>query len=806
MDLVLGVDAGATKTLAAVADLTGRIRGRGRAGCGNFQVNGPGAPREVKRAIRRALVAAGADPPRVVAAYYGMAGADRPSDFSYIHSFLEPINPAPRWETENDATVALLAATRRRLGVVVVCGTGFNCLAFTPEGTRLQVGGLGYIFGDFAGAGQIGAEVIRAATRAYDGRGPATVLLDLVREQFGVEDPSDLAAMMYPDAPRPLHPAELAPLAFQAAAQGDAVALELLQRSAEEMGLAARVAIARAGLDALPRIPVVLAGALLQGDPGRLLAPLVTAGVTGAYPQAEVTVLDTEPVLGAVVGALELAGVTVDDEVVATLRASWQTAEAALPPDEAPRGPLPEGSAAVLPGPVAERREAVLPGPRPDRGLKVTVVGGGSTYTPELVSGLVEARDAFPLRELVLMDIDPARLEAVGGLAGRMLEDAGLGKALCLSGDLDEALRGADYVVVQIRVGGLPARLLDERIPLELGCIGQETVGAGGISCALRTVPVVLDIARRMERLCPEAWLINFTNPSGLITEALYRHADVRAVGLCNVPITMRKALAAALLETGAAGTGDRGPGIDYVGLNHLGWFVGVRDEQGRELLPLILSGHLSQVAERVEVDADLIAAWGAIPNPYLRYYCHPDRVLARMKAAGRARAEEVIELEARLLEMYRNPGLRRRPPKLDGRGGAYYSLAAVELMLSLAGIRPGEHVVSVPHQGKIPELPGDTVAELTCRVDRDEITPAPAGTLTPAASGGTLPPGTAGLVRTVKDCELLAIEAAVRGSRPLAYLALASHPLVPSAGVARQLLERLVEAHAAYLPPGLRA
>ncbi|MEW5935220.1 MAG: 6-phospho-beta-glucosidase, partial [Bacillota bacterium] len=519
------------------------------------------------------------------------------------------------------------------------------------------------------------------------------------------------------------------------------------------------------------------AGALLQGDPGRLLAPLVTAGVTGAYPQAEVTVLDTEPVLGAVMGALELAGVTVDDEVAATLRTSWQTAEA-----------------------------AALPGPRPDRGLKVTVVGGGSTYTPELVSGLVDARDAFPLRELVLMDIDPARLEAVGGLAGRMLEDAGLGKALRLSGDLDEALRGADYVVVQIRVGGLPARVLDERIPLELGCIGQETVGAGGISCALRTVPVVLDIARRMERLCPEAWLINFTNPSGLVTEALYRHADVRAVGLCNVPITMRKALAAALLGTGAAGTGDGGPGVDYVGLNHLGWFVGVRDEQGRELLPLILSGHLSQVAERVEVDADLIAAWGAIPNPYLRYYCHPDRALARMKAAGRTRAEEVTELEARLLEMYRNPGLRRRPRELDGRGGAYYSLAAVELMLSLAGIRPGEHVVSVPHRGKIPELPGDTVAELTCRVDRDEITPAPAGTLTPAASGGTLPPGTAGLVRTVKECELLAIEAAVRGSRPLAYLALASHPLVPSAGVARELLERLLEAHAGYLPPGLRA
>lgn len=206
-------------------------------------------------------------PSRVVAAYYGMAGADRPTDFAYIHSFLAPINPAPRWEVENDATVALLAATRRRLGVVAVCGTGFNCLAFTPEGTRVQAGGLGYIFGDFAGAGQIGAEVIRAATRAHDGRGPATVLLTLLREQLRVEDPSDLAAMMYPGAARPLHPAQLAPLAFQAAAQGDAVALQLLERSGEEMGLAARVTIARAGLDALPRIPVVLAGALLQGDP-----------------------------------------------------------------------------------------------------------------------------------------------------------------------------------------------------------------------------------------------------------------------------------------------------------------------------------------------------------------------------------------------------------------------------------------------------------------------------------------------------------------------------------------------------------
>ncbi|MDI6895215.1 MAG: BadF/BadG/BcrA/BcrD ATPase family protein [Bacillota bacterium] len=796
MRLVLGVDAGATKTLAAAADPAGRIRGWGRAGCGNFQVNGTGAAREVSRAVRRALAMAGAEPSHVAAAYYGMAGADRPTDFAHIHSFLEPINPASRWEVENDATIALIAATGRRVGVVVVCGTGFNCLAFHRDGTRLQVGGLGYVFGDFAGAAQVGAEVIRAATRAHDGRGPATALLDLLRQQLSVQDPSDLAAMMYEGAARPVHPGELAPLAFRAAAAGDAVATDILHRSAREMALAARVAIKRAGLDALPRIPVVLAGALLQGDPGRFLAPVIAADIDEAHPAAEVTVLDTDPVLGAVMAALQLAGSDVNEEVARTVRSSW----------EAMRRDRPM-AAETEPGPAGERGAGAEAGAGPagERGLKVAVVGGASTYTPELIAGLVDARDYLPMRELVLMDPDSPRLEAVGGLARRMLEDAGRGDALRLSGELDEALRGADFVIVQVRVGGMAARRLDERIPLELGCIGQETVGAGGISSALRTVPVILDISRRMERLCPGAWLINFTNPSGLVTEALYRHADVRAVGLCNVPTTMKTALAAALATTVGGRQDERfrtgGGGkaqiqLDYRGLNHLGWFMGVRDAEGRELLPVILTGHLEQVAERVNVDTDLIAAWGAIPNPYLRYYCHPDRVLAEMKASGHTRADEVIDLERRLLEIYRNPAVRRRPPELDGRGGAFYSVAAVELMLALAGIRPGEHVVSVPHEGRLADLPRDTVAELTCQVERDEITP---------AAAGPLPPGTAGLVRTVKECELLAIEAAVKGSRSLAYLALASHPLVPSAEVARQLLDHLLAAHRPYLPSGLQ-
>ncbi|MEW6547782.1 MAG: BadF/BadG/BcrA/BcrD ATPase family protein [Bacillota bacterium] len=809
MRLVLGVDAGATKTLAVVADLAGQVRGWGRAGCGNFQVTGTRAPREISRAIRRALAMAGAGPSHVVAAYYGIAGADRPADFAYIHSFLEPINPAPRWEVENDATIALVAATRRRLGVVVACGTGFNCLAFHPGGTRLQVGGLGYIFGDFAGAGQIGAEVIRAATRAYDGRGPATALLDLLRQQIDLDDPSDLAPMMYGAATRSLHPGELAPLAFRAAAAGDPVAHEILHRTAEEMALATKVAIERARLHTLPSVPVVLAGALLQGEPGRLLVPIMTGMITSACPQAEIHVLQTEPALGAVIAALELAGVQVDDSLSRTLQSTWASrTRSRAGANGTADGPQP------LPGTNGSAEARTLDGPRAERGLKVAVVGGGSTYTPELVSGLVEARDAFPLRELALMDPDYARLEAVGGLAGRMLEDAGLGNALRLVSTLEEALSGADFVIVQVRVGGMTARMLDERLPLELGCIGQETVGAGGISCALRTVPVILNIARQVERLCPAAWLINFTNPSGLITEALYRHADVRAVGLCNVPITMTKALAG---TAGVDATGQQAPPegrdgeslqvdqpgvdagrlhVDYRGLNHLGWFVGVRDGHGRDLMPIILSRYLEQVAEHTRVDSDLITAWRAIPNPYLRYYCHPDRVLAEMKASARTRAEEVIDLERHLLEIYRNPAVRQRPPELDRRGGAFYALAAVELMLSLAGIRPGEHVVSVPHEGRMSDLPPDAVAELTCHVDRDQITP--------AVEGG-LPPGTAGLVRTVKECELLAIEAAVKGSRPLAYLALASHPLVPSAQVARQLLDRLLAAHAAYLPPGLQ-
>jgi 6-phospho-beta-glucosidase len=412
--------------------------------------------------------------------------------------------------------------------------------------------------------------------------------------------------------------------------------------------------------------------------------------------------------------------------------------------------------------------------------MKVAVVGGGSTYTPELVSGLARERDRIEIDELVLQDIDPERREVVGGLAGRMLERAGYEGRLEITDELERAVDGADFVLVQIRVGGQGARLRDETIPLACGCIGQETTGAGGFAKALRTVPVVLGIADEVRRRAASgAWIIDFTNPVGIVTRAL-RDAGHRAIGLCNVAIGFQRSFAARL------GVEAERVVVDQVGLNHLTWVRAVRLD-GEDILPRLLAEHGDEIAAEVELPRRLIDELGVIPSYYLHYFYAHDEVLAE-QLAGVPRAETVMEIERGLLDLYRDPSLNEKPALLEQRGGAFYSEAAIGLAASLATGDEAVHVVDVRNEGTLGGLADDDVVELPARVGREGAV---------ALEQVPLAPELLGLVQHVAAYERLTAEAAATGDLGLAKKALLTHPLIGQAALAEQLLESLLEAGA---------
>jgi 6-phospho-beta-glucosidase len=416
--------------------------------------------------------------------------------------------------------------------------------------------------------------------------------------------------------------------------------------------------------------------------------------------------------------------------------------------------------------------------------VKVAVVGAGSTYTPELVEGFVRRAERLPVAELALLDIDAERLEIVGGLAGRMLDRAGYGGRLVLTGDREEAIEGADFVVVQLRVGGQAARLLDETIPPRFGCIGQETTGPGGFAKALRTVPVVLELAElTATRGAPGAWFVDFTNPTGLVTQALLDEGH-RALGLCNVAINLQRRFATRF---------DVEPSrveLEHVGLNHLSWERAVRVD-GVDRLPELLETDLDDLTAEVDMPRDLIALLRAIPSYYLRYYYFTNDILEEQRT-GRTRAEEVMEIEAGLLEMYRDPNLAEKPELLERRGGAYYSEAAAQLISSLYAGTDDVQVVNVRNDGAIGNLADDDVVEIPARIDRDGAHPLPQAPLAPEMLG---------LVQAAKAYERLAIAAATTGDRGLALKALMANPLVPDYPTAVSLLDALLDANRANLP-----
>ena len=404
--------------------------------------------------------------------------------------------------------------------------------------------------------------------------------------------------------------------------------------------------------------------------------------------------------------------------------------------------------------------------------MKLAVVGAGSTYTPELVSGL----SRVDVDELWLHDIDHERLEVVGGLAARMLDRAGYRGVLEQTGDLDAAVEGADFVLIQIRVGGQEARLRDETVPLACGCIGQETTGAGGFAKAMRTVPVVLEIAERVRTLAaPDAWIVDFTNPVGIVTRALLDDG-YRAVGLCNVAIGFQRSFARRL------GVEPERVVVDQVGLNHLTWVRAARLD-GRDVLPELLAEHGDELADELELPPALLDELGAVPSYYLRYFYAHDEVLAE-QLDGRPRAARVAEIEAELLDLYRDPGLNEKPALLEQRGGAFYSEAAVGLVSSLLNGDGAVHEVDVRNGGTLAGLADDDVVEVPARVGRDGIEPLEQAPLAPELLG---------LVQHVAAYERLTAQAAVTGDLELARKALLTHPLIGQYDVTNQLLERLL-------------
>ncbi len=409
--------------------------------------------------------------------------------------------------------------------------------------------------------------------------------------------------------------------------------------------------------------------------------------------------------------------------------------------------------------------------------MKIAVVGGGSTYTPELVDGLGRLHDVLPVEELVLVDPAADRLELVGGLGRRILARLDHPARLTTTSDLEPALDGVDAVLIQLRVGGQAARLEDETWPLECGCVGQETTGAGGLAKALRTVPVVLDIADRVRTAAPDAWIIDFTNPVGIVTRALLQEGH-RAVGLCNVAIGFQRRFAAWL---------DVAPDrvqLDHVGLNHLTWERAVTVD-GVDRLPELLAAHGPEIAESLELPVDLLHTLGVVPSYYLRYFYAHDEVVAEQRTSG-SRAARVAEIEQELLTVYADPALDEKPALLAERGGAFYSEAAVQLAASLLGRpeTPTTQVVNLRNDGTLPFLPDDAVIEVPATVDRSGVRPV---TLAPLA------PLYAGLVAAVTSYEHLALDAALRGGYDRVFQALLAHPLVGQVDVAHGLTDRLI-------------
>lgn len=433
------------------------------------------------------------------------------------------------------------------------------------------------------------------------------------------------------------------------------------------------------------------------------------------------------------------------------------------------------------------------------KGLKVVTIGGGSSYTPELVEGFIKRHHELPVKELWLVDIEAGKekLEIVGNLAKRMVKKAGIDMTVHLTLDRREALKEADFVTTQLRVGLLEARIKDETIPLQHGLIGQETNGAGGLFKALRTVPVIFDIIKDIQELCPKAWLFNFTNPTGIITEAVFKYTDFkRYVGLCNVPIGVRNGLAD---QFGLAITERDRLQIDFGGLNHMVYGLNVtldgKDVTKEAVEKFARSKVTMQNIKAIDFNPDFIEALGVIPCPYHRYYYKTQEMLSdelEEFKKGECRAQVVKKLEDSLFELYQDETLDIKPPQLEKRGGAYYSDVACNLISSIYNDKRDIQVVNTLNNGAIRNFADEDSVEVSCVITSEGPKP---------LAIGHLPEAVDGLVRQIKSFEKLAAKAAAFGDYQAALLALGINPLIPSDDLAQVVLDEMLEAHKDYLP-----
>ncbi|WP_017413754.1 6-phospho-beta-glucosidase [Clostridium tunisiense] len=432
------------------------------------------------------------------------------------------------------------------------------------------------------------------------------------------------------------------------------------------------------------------------------------------------------------------------------------------------------------------------------KGLKIAIIGGGSSYTPEIIEGFIKRSEELPVEEIHLVDIESGenKLNIVGNLARRMIDKAGASIKIVLTFDRKTALKDADFVVTQFRVGGLQARAMDERFPLKYGVLGQETTGPGGFAKALRTIPVILEICKDIEELCPEAWLINFTNPSGIITETVLKHTKTKCIGLCNVPIHMTMNIAK-ILEVEP-----KDIFIDFVGLNHLLWGKKVWYKE-QDVTSKIIEGFLDDKSLTMKNivdlkwDGEFLRALNMIPCPYHRYYYMTDTLVKEeillVDSGKGTRAEQVQEVERVLFKKYSDPSLDVKPKELEKRGGAYYSEAAVSLISAIYNNKREVHVVNTRNNGAIDQVPEDSVIEVNCLIDSRGATP--------LSYKERLPVEISGLIQQVKSYEILAVEAAVKGDINKGLMALVANPLIPSVDTAKSLLKDLLEINKDYLP-----
>lgn len=418
---------------------------------------------------------------------------------------------------------------------------------------------------------------------------------------------------------------------------------------------------------------------------------------------------------------------------------------------------------------------------------KIAVIGGGSSYTPELIDGFIQNENHLQVDEIALYDIDEKRLNIVGGMAQRMVTYAEMDTKITLNTDRPRAIDGAKFVLSSMRVGKMQARIKDEKIPLKYNVIGQETTGPGGTFKAFRTIPVTLDIARDMEKYAPDAWYINFTNPSGIITEAILKHTNLNVVGLCNNPINMIAGMAEAFHVE------PKDVFLEWMGLNHVNWIRKVFIK-GEDMTPVLMD-RLEEFADNEEMpqlEPDLIRTLGVIPTYYLQYYYYHPQRLAEAKAAEKSRGEVVLDVEKQLLKQYADPKVLVKPEELSQRGGARYSEAAVNLILSLMLDRRDVQIVVARNGSSIPDLPPDASVEVPCVVGAHGVTP---------LVMGHLPESIRALCQQAKAWETATVKAAVSGSRKDAILAMLQNPLVPDFPTAVALVDEMMEAHKEFLP-----